>query len=300
MATGMSSFCVGQAGSLRRVANPPDRVGAPVNNRRAACQAAPQNQAAPQYALLVMAIALILVQPGHAQSFEVASVKVGAPIPVGENYNINLGTVSHGTLTLTNTTLADCLRFAYSLTSDSLIAGESWIKSKEYRYTIVAKAAASDTPRDEMLRMLQALLTERFKLEFHREPREMSYYALVPSKKGPKIELATTDGPGPNESNGGGRIVRRQLSMLMLATLIARFELRGATVLDQTGLKGLYGVNLQWTPGADVNANASADAAAGPSLFTALQEQLGLRLESRKGPVEVMVIDRAEKNPVEN
>jgi uncharacterized protein (TIGR03435 family) len=243
----------------------------------------------------------ILAPTMRAQSFEVASVRIGAPIPVGENYNINLGTVSHGTLTLTNTTLADCLRFAYSLTSDSLMAGPDWIKSKEHRYTIVAKAAP-ETTRAEMLRMLQVLLTERFKLEFHREPREMSYYALVPSKKGPKIELAKTDGPGPDESNGGGRIVRRQLSMLMLATLLARFELRGATVLDQTGLKGLYGVNLEWTPGTNVNAdsNANADGAAGPSIFTALQEQLGLKLEAKKGPVEVMVIDRAEKNPVEN
>jgi uncharacterized protein (TIGR03435 family) len=290
MAAGMSSFCVGQAGSLRRVANPPDRVGAPVNNRRAACQAAPQ------CALLIAAVSTVFALPGHAQSFEVASVRIGAPIPIGENYNINLGTVSHGTLTLTNTTLADCLRFAYSLTSDSLIAGQDWIKSKEHRYTIVAKAAP-ETPRDEMLRMLQVLLTERFKLEFHREPREMNYYALVPSKKGPKIELAKTDGPGPDERNGGGHIVRRQLSMLMLATLLARFEFRGATVLDQTGLKGLYGVNLEWTPSAD---GGGGDGPAGPSLFTALQEQLGLKLEAKKGPVEVMVIDHAEKNPVEN
>jgi uncharacterized protein (TIGR03435 family) len=245
---------------------------------------------------LVMAM---LAQSGQAQSFEVASVKVGAPIPIGENYNINLGTVSHGTLTLTNTTLADCLRFAYSLTSDSLIASPDWVKSKEHRYTIIAKAAP-ETPRDQMLLMLQTLLAERFKLEFHREPREMSYYALAPSKKGPKIEVATTDGPGPNESNGGGRIVRRQLSMLMLATLLARFEFRGGVVLDETGLKGLYGVNLQWTPGATMNADSNVDGSAGPSLFTALQEQLGLKLEAKKGPVEVMVIDHAEKNPVEN
>jgi len=249
--------------------------------------------------LLCVVTVLVMAAFSQAQSFEVASVRVGAPIPIGENYNINLGTVSHGTLTLTNTTLADCLRFGYSLTSDSLIAGPDWIKSKEHRYTIVAKAAA-ETSRDEMLRMLQVLLTERFKLEFHREPREMNYYALVPSKKGPKIELAKTDGPGPNESNGGGRIVRRQLSMLMLATLLARFEFRGGIVLDRTGLKGLYGVNLQWTPGANVNADSNADGSAGPSLFTALQEQLGLKLESKKGPVEVMVIDGAEKNPVEN
>ncbi len=251
-----------------------------------------------KYTLLVTMLGAVLTPPSRAQSsnvaFEVASVKVGAPIPVGQNYNINLGTVSHGTLTLTNTTLADCLRFAYSLTSDSLMASPDWIKSKEYRYTIVAKAAP-ETPRDEMLRMLQSLLTERFKLEFHREPREMSYYALVPSKKGPKIELAKTDVPGPDERNGGGRIVRRQLSMLMLATLLARFELH-STVLDQTGLRGLYGVNLEWTPGLDANADASA----GPSIFTAVQEQLGLKLEARKGPVEVMVIDHAEKVPTEN
>jgi uncharacterized protein (TIGR03435 family) len=244
---------------------------------------------------------LLMVALGHAQSFEVASVKVGAPIPAGETYNINLGTVSHGTLTLTNTTLADCLRFAYSLTSDSLIAGDGWIKSKEYRYTIVAKAAP-ETSRDEMLRMLQALLTERFKLEFHREPREMSYYALIPGKKGAKIEPAQTDVAGADDRTVPGRIVRRQMSMLILATLLARFEFRGATVLDQTGLKGLYAVNLEWTPSPNVNAesNANADAPAGPSLFTALQEQLGLRLEARKGPVEVLVIDSAEKKPVEN
>jgi uncharacterized protein (TIGR03435 family) len=246
--------------------------------------------------LLTIFVAM-LGQPGRAQpsdvAFEVASVKVGAPIPVGQNYNINLGTVSHGTLTLTNTTLADCLRFAYSLTSDSLIASPDWIKSKEFRYTIVAKAAP-ETPRNEMLRMLQSLLTERFKLEFHREPREMSYYALVPSKNGPKIELSKTDIPGPDERNGGGRIVRRQLSMLMLATLIARFELH-STVLDQTGLRGLYGVNLEWTPGVEANPDAP-----GPSIFTALHEQLGLKLEARKGPIEVLVIDHAEKVPTDN
>ena len=114
--------------------------------------------------LIMATLGAILARPSHAQSFEVASVRVGAPIPIGENYNINLGTVSHGTLTLTNTTLADCLRFAYSLTSDSLIAGEGWIKSKEHRYTIVAKGSP-ETTRDEMLRMLQGLLTERFKLD---------------------------------------------------------------------------------------------------------------------------------------
>ena len=232
----------------------------------------------------------------HAQSrpqFEVASVKPGAPVPFGDNININLGTVRNGMLTLTNATLNDCLRFAYEITSDQQIAGPDWMHDKSQRYDIVAKALP-ETPRTEMLNMLQALLTERFQIRMHREPRELSYYAFVPAKKGVKIEPSKEGGAGPNERNVGGHITRRQITMTMLATLLARFELHGI-VLDQTGLKGTYSVDLEWTP-----ANAPVDATPGPSLFTAVQEQLGLKLEARKGPVDVMVIDSALKVPVEN
>ncbi len=242
---------------------------------------------------ILAAIASIPWAYASAQSFEVASVKAGAPIPIGENFNINLGTVRTGMLTLTNTTLSDCLKFAYELTSDSQIAGPDWIRNKEQRYDVIGKAPAT-TSRDEMLRMLQTLLTERFRIEMHHELCEMSYYAFVPAKKGVKMQRSTETGSGDNDRNGGGHIVRRQISMTMLATLLARFELH-SVVLDMTGLKGTYKVDLEWLP-----ANAKPDAPAGPSLFTAVQEQLGLRLESRKGPVDVFVIDHAEKIPVEN
>jgi uncharacterized protein (TIGR03435 family) len=240
----------------------------------------------------------VTVMAAHAQSFEVATVKAGAPVPIGENININLGTVRNGTLTLTNATLSDCLKFAYELTSDSQIAGPDWIRNKEQRYDVVAKAAP-DTPRDQMLRMLQTLLIERLKIGMHREPREMNYYAFVPAKKGVKIQPSSETGSGANDRNAGGHIVRRQISMTMLATLIARFELH-SVVLDMTGLKGNYAVDLEWTPATSGNSNTNPDTPAGPSIFTAVQEQLGLKLESRKGPVDVLVIDRAEKIPAEN
>ena len=242
---------------------------------------------------LVTVVCLAILPPTMlAQSFEVATVKVGAPVQ-GDKLFINLGNIQHGTLTLTNASLSDCLRFAFELSSDGQIAGPDWIREKDQRYDIVAKAAP-DTPRPEMLRMLQALLIERFKIQMHREPREMSHFVLTVGKGGSKLQPGK-EGAMPTAGTGGLSSIRQpNLTMLMLGVLISRFELR-APVLDSTGLPGRYDVKLEWSP-----ANARPDAPPGPSIFTAVQEQLGLRLESRKGPVEVMVIDHAEKNPVEN
>ena len=124
----------------------------------------------------------------RAQTFEVASVKV-PPVVSGEPYNINLGTIQHDTVTLTNVSLADCVKFAYGLSSDSQLSGPDWIKSKEVRYDIVAKTAPGTT-REQALQMMQALLAERFKLALHREQRVLAYYALVVAKGGPKMPEA--------------------------------------------------------------------------------------------------------------
>src|ERR1700722_1664241 len=128
------------------------------------------------YRMMTLLIATGFVT-GGAQSFEVASVKV-PPVVSGEPYNINLGTIQHDTVTLTNASLADCIRFAYGLSSDSQLSGPDWIKSKELRYDIVAKTAL-DTTRDQVLQMMQALLTDRFKLALHPEQRVLAYYALA-------------------------------------------------------------------------------------------------------------------------
>src|ERR1700685_4312419 len=116
-----------------------------------------------------LAISLMYTPASRAQSqandagrprFEVASLKPGQPIP-GDKIYTNLGSISHGTLTLTNTSLADCLRYAFGLTSNDQLSGPDWIKSKVVRFDIVAKAPA-DTPLDQIRLMLQTLLTERF------------------------------------------------------------------------------------------------------------------------------------------
>src|SRR5690242_13205222 len=138
----------------------------------------------------MMKLCLLLLLAGTLQaqsppSFEVASLK---PVQLTPGlYRANLGTARQGKVTLTNVTLGDCLKYAYGITNDAQIAGPDWIRSKEVRFDIEAKAPP-DTPVPQLLQMLQTLLAERFQLALHREPRELSYLALVVGKKGPKLE----------------------------------------------------------------------------------------------------------------
>src|SRR5580658_9600149 len=111
------------------------------------------------YRMITLLIATGFVIVG-AQSFEVASIKVPQVVS-GQPYNIDLGTIQHDTVTLTNVSLADCIRFAYGLTSDNQLSGPDWTKSKEVRYDVVA-ITHPDTPRDQALLMMRALLAERF------------------------------------------------------------------------------------------------------------------------------------------
>jgi uncharacterized protein (TIGR03435 family) len=146
--------------------------------------------------------------------------------------------------------------------------------------------------------MLQALLAERLKLALHREQKEFSYVALVPGKNRSKLHEAKPDAVlSAGNMAGPGPILSNQMSMERLAILLTRFERE--TVLDQTGLTGQFEIKLEWAP-ADGKSGANNDIPAGPSIFTALQEQLGLKLESRKGPLDVLVIDHAEQTPAEN
>lgn len=238
--------------------------------------------------------------------FEVASLKPGQTI-LGDQININLGTLTHGTLTLTNTSLADCLSYAYGLTNKNQIKGADWIKSKAVRFDIVAKAPG-DAPLDRVRLMLQALLTERFQLALHREQKDLSYLALLVGKKGPKLQQAVPDSDASGNKSLMGRIYSNHISMITLAMLLSRFT--GETVLDMTGLKGTYDLKLDWTPenapkpagssGTGADAVSSIDGDSGPSLFAAVEQQLGLKLEVKKGPLEIIVIDHAERVPIQN
>jgi uncharacterized protein (TIGR03435 family) len=227
-------------------------------------------------------------------AFDVASLKPSAPVPPGQTYNANLGSARNGEVVLTNATLADCIKFAYGLVSDEQLSGPEWVKSREVRFDVIAKAPAA-TPRDQLLLMLRGLLAERFRLSMHVEARTVAHYALVPGKNGPKLHEVQLNASAPPMSYRIGRITHPQISMQTLALLLSR-QLR-EMVLDQTGLKGLYELKLEWTPENQQGGDAVEH---GPSIFTAVQEQLGLRLEGRKDPVDVLVIDRADRVPEGN
>jgi uncharacterized protein (TIGR03435 family) len=216
-------------------------------------------------------------------AFEIATLKRSPP-PEGDRININLGGVRNGMLTFANASLSDCLKFAYELASDSQLAGPDWIKSKEVRFDIIAQVPP-DMLREQILLRLQSLLAERLKVAVHHEQREQPYQALAIGRNGPKLRAVEPTRAGSTGMSMLGHIAGTQMPMRTLALLISRFERQ--TVLDQTGLPGVYEIKLEWTP--DLTHPPQPDDA-----------PPGLKLESRKGPVDVLVVDHAEQIPVEN
>jgi uncharacterized protein (TIGR03435 family) len=226
-------------------------------------------------------------------AFDVASVKQGGPVRPDGLLNINLGTAQHGVVTLTNTTLSECIRYAYGLTNEEQIAGPVWIKDRQLRFEIVAKAPA-ETPVEQLRAMLQSLLKERFQLEMHREPRKIPHFELTVAKGGPRLAESKSQGPMARVYYGFGRLSYNNVAMERLVVLLSRQMKQ--PVFDATGLKGDYDIDLRWTP----DEGTPEDATPHPDIFTAIQQQLGLRLEVSKEPLEVLVVDRAVKVPVEN
>jgi uncharacterized protein (TIGR03435 family) len=261
--------------------------------------------------ILALGAAVLLAVLSRAQSrpaFDVASLKPSPPHD-GDTFdriNINLGNARHGVVTLGNTCLADCLRFAFSITNNEQIAGPDWIKDKSVRFDIEGKAPP-DTPLPRLRQMVQRLLVERFKLEYHTAQKSMSYVALVVGKNGPRLaEVAAEPVQGadaPRNSFLIGKIDSSRTTMTTLVTVLSRFL--GETVVDMTGLTGWYKVKLEWTREPPETAHPNPDQpppepAMGPSIFSAVESQLGLKLEQRKGPLDVMVVDHAERAPVAN
>jgi len=224
-------------------------------------------------------------------------------------------------LSVENASLLMLIRQAYAMfdsLDDKFLQVPEWAKTE--RYDIQAKVDASDIEDLHKLSaaqrglMLQALLADRFKLTTHQEIREQPVYALVVAKSGPKLKEAKPDDTYPNGIDDGhghkadtvrmsrGGFIAQAIPMSSLESILTQIVER--TVLDKTELTGKYNVTLSWSP--EENQTAFSTAAditpsdsAGPSIFTALQEQLGLKLESQKAPVEVLVIDHVER-PSEN
>lgn len=178
---------------------------------------------------------------------------------------------------------------------DYSFSGPDWLSS--VRVNILAKPSG---PEHEVDLMMQTLLTERFKLVVHRESKILTGYALVVAASGPKIHPVE---PGQSGENWGRGILKGQsVSMKRLAQMLSA-RLQGP-VEDKTGLLGVFNFTLTWTPddvpSGQPPADPTPDRRDGPSIFSALQEQLGLRLEARKIPTQILVVDHAEKAPIEN
>lgn len=229
-------------------------------------------------------------QPAPESRFEVASIK---PTPA-DQYNGSSGIKSgHGRITASGVTLKRCIIGAYGVGPSQIVGGPPWLDSD--RFEIAAKA---DQPLGDagLMTMLQTLLADRFKLALHHETRTLEALVLEVAKSGPKLEKAEGEGSSTDSHRGG--ITGRSLSMDHFAWVLARAL--NVPVVNQTGLEGNFNFKLEWSPDADKPVKpGEIPADTGPSIYAALQEQLGLRLASRKAPVDVLVIDHAER-PTEN
>jgi len=241
--------------------------------------------------------ACLAIASACAQSFDVASVKPSPP--AGDRIDINLGTYRHGEVTLTNTTLSECLQFAYDLVSEDQIDGPGWIRDRSLRVDIIAKTSP-DTPREEALLMTQVLLNERFHMQLHREPKPVRHLELTVGKKGSKMPAWHENETDPPNQYYRGRLFYNHRSMHTFAVLLSR-QLK-QPVIDLTGLTGFYNVRLEWASDDPMIAAAPASdpTAPPPDLYQAVEQQLGLHLEAKKTPIEVIVVDRADKVPVAN
>jgi uncharacterized protein (TIGR03435 family) len=240
--------------------------------------------------------------------FEVATIKTSKPDPERSMLMFTPDGVS-----ITGIPFAMVVREAFSTEDDHIFGEPAWVKSS--KFDIEAKVSPEDAPKlkdmkfAERKAMLLQLLVDRFGLKYHHETRELPVYELVVAKGGVKMQAAKEQDPANARHlmmfGGPGKIESTAMKVENLThTLSGQL---GRTVVDKTGLTGQYDFTLTWTPDqpapgmthegdAPPAANSDAgDNSAGPSLFTALEEQLGLKLESAKGPQEVIVIDHIEQ-----
>lgn len=230
-------------------------------------------------------------------AFEVVSVKRNVSGEQGSSSIVQPG----GRYNATNMTLRMLMKTAYGVHDDQIAGGPGWINAD--RFDVAGKAAA-DRPtasfRDEARLMLRSALADRFQLQFHRERREIPVYALTLARRdgsfGPQLRRShpeecsgsATDRPCGSGFARAGHLGARALDLSMLVSRLGTWTDR--VLVDRTGLSGLFDWDLQWTP-EDLTADASTNVA----LVTALREQLGLKLDARREPADVLVIDRVAR-----
>jgi bla regulator protein BlaR1 len=259
-----------------------------------------------------------LVHPNDPMpSFEVASIRPSGPDNHGPSHGTNIG-IERDSFVATNITIEKLIELAYGASSEDQVKGApGWLKAD--KYDVKAKIDESHTsenlPDDKRMEqvqwMLQSLLRDRLELKASLATNTREVYRLVVAKNGPKLTRSDVGATGPHDLMGAGkgRLKGSGVTIENLAAwLSGRAEVGGLPVSDATGLAGYYDFTLQWEPdqlsspmfkGPDSQAATPIPDSSGPSIFTALQDQLGLKLEAQKGPVEVLVIDHIER-PSEN
>ncbi len=231
-------------------------------------------------------------------SFEVATIKPSQPDRLGKGFGVQ---GSH--FRTINTTLADLIKFAYSVQDKQIIGAPSWVETD--KWDIEAQPDAPGAPnKNQVSMMVQKLLADRFQLKFHKETKELSAYVLSTAKSGPKMTKSDSEQPLPElffTNLSPATLTVRNATMDDVCQLFQSAVL-DRPVVDQTGITGKWNFLLKWTAdesqfsGMGVKAPPPSDAAvAPPPLFTAIQEQIGLKLDAGKAHVPVLVIDKAEK-----
>ena len=240
------------------------------------------------FILILAALQCVSMAQNPRLEFEVASVK---PNNSGSGNAVS-GLVQGSRFSSTNVTLMQMVRTAYGVQEYQVSGHPRWFESE--RFDIEAKIPAGAKEGDWQ-QMFQSLLADRFKLALHRETKDMTALALVIGRGGSKLKPA--DPSKCSSSNGCGfraspsEIIGTSVSMSQFAVRLSRSL--GRPVIDKTALDGAFDVTLKWMP--EQNVPLGPGATASPEIFAAIQDQLGLRLDSTKAPVEALVIDRVER-----
>jgi uncharacterized protein (TIGR03435 family) len=236
-------------------------------------------------------------------SFEVATIKPSKADQPGKFFRFR-----SRRFTTTNTTLDDLISYSYMLHDNQIIGTPGWAGTE--KYDIDAEPDGEGMPSDQQWKdMMQKLLAERFALTFHRDKKELAVYVLSVARNGPKLSKSQGDANGhfgwSFRGRIGGDLTFYNASMADFTNLMQRNVL-DRPVVDQTGLTGRYDFNLDWTPddsqftGMGAKPSPATDSAnTAPNLYTAIQEQVGLKLDATKALAQVLVIDHVEK-PSEN
>jgi uncharacterized protein (TIGR03435 family) len=233
----------------------------------------------------------------HGQpTFEAASIKLNTSGKPGSGISTFPARIK-----VINSTLSFCVQVAWNVKEFQVSGGAGWTGNDRYDIDAVS---AEPFKEGEYRTMLQALLSERFGLVIHRETRDKPGYALVVGKNGSKLPPPIEDPSVMFSRTPSGNRTLKATSLSLSRFAEALSTALGATVVDKTGIEGRYDVSFEWTPDAstplvlksgELAPPPPADAVPGPTIFTALQEKLGLKLESRKVPVEVIVIELANR-----